>query len=75
MSLFDYNASKKIALADYPFYALIMAAMRQDERAFRETWDELCACNTPGGFLPGEPVPEEFQEALDQVRAFTLVED
>jgi len=64
MSLFDYEMSKRIAAEDYPFYALILAAMRQadDEnllalqREFPEVWQELIArYNAPGGKLEGEP--------------------
>ena len=29
VNYFDYQASKKIAGEDYPFYALVMALMRQ----------------------------------------------
>lgn len=63
MSLYDYKVSQKISAKDYPFYALIMAAMRQaDSRniemlkmSFPETWDELNQrYNAPGGLLPGE---------------------
>lgn len=47
MSDFDYQASKRIA--DYPFYAIIMAAMRKADStnieklkaAFPEIWNEL----------------------------------
>ena len=82
MSLFDYNASK--ALADYPFYALIMAAMRQADtvnslkllRAFPQVHAELATrYDAPGGFLPGELVPAELEKALDEVKAFTIEED
>ena len=84
MSLFDYNASKVIALADYPFYALIMAAMRQADtvnsvkllRAFPQVHAELAIrYNAPGGYLPGELVPAELEKALDEVKAFTIEED
>lgn len=66
MSLFDYEVSKVLAAADYPFYALVMAAMRQADSsntaklraAFPDTWDELTArYNAPGGVLAGEQVP------------------
>lgn len=67
MSHFDYEASKVIGRNDFPFYALVMAAMRQAdtgnlallERAFPFVAAELRArYNAPGGALPGEPVPE-----------------
>ena len=63
MSLYDYKASQQIAAEDYPFYALIMAAMRQAdtgnaellEEAFPAIWKELAArYNAPRGILPGE---------------------
>lgn len=63
MSLFDYTASKGLSALDPPFYALIMAAMRQADsdnaerlrRSFPETWHEFEArYNAPGGLLPGE---------------------
>lgn len=66
MSLHEYEASKRIALKDYPFYGIIMAAMRQADtdnlaalqRAFPEVWTELQRrYNAPMGMLPGESVP------------------
>ena len=69
MSLYDYEESQRIAVEDYPFYALIMAAMRQADSNNRETlqtaypwvWRELEArYNAPGGLLAGEsPPPSE----------------
>ena len=61
MSLFDYQTSKHIAAGDYPFYALIMAAMRQADtlnaeslrHMWPEIWDELQArYHAIGGKLP-----------------------
>ena len=66
MSHFDYKMSQQIAAEDYPFYALIMAAMRQAdtgnaellEEAFPKIWADLPArYNAPGGILPGEDSP------------------
>lgn len=63
MSLFDYETSKKIVLADPPFYAVIMAAMRMADSenlakltfAFPHVWEELRArYNAPGGVLQHE---------------------
>jgi len=60
MSLFDYQTSKLISAEDHPFYAIIMAAMRQgdtnNQRLLRDAWphvwDELKArYNVPGGRL------------------------
>ena len=63
MSLYDYKMSQKIAAEDYPFYALIMTAMRQADSdnidllkfAFPDVWHELKdRYNAPGGFLNNE---------------------
>jgi len=60
VSLYDYKASRAVSLADYPFYALIMAAMRQADthneaalrNAFPAAWQELRErYNAPGGVL------------------------
>lgn len=60
MSLYDYKVSRKIDAEQYPFYALIMAAMRRADgynvqrlkTAFPDTWDELQSrYNAPGGVL------------------------
>ena len=65
MSHYDYIASKEIGAEDHPFYALIMAAMRQADtpnseklqRMWPETWDELQArYNAPGGLLEADRV-------------------
>ena len=63
MSLYDYQQSRKLAATDQPFYALIMAAMRQADTdnltrlqvAFPEVWREFqTRYNAPGGLLPEE---------------------
>jgi hypothetical protein len=63
MSFHEYSMSRDIAAQDYPFYALIMAAMRKADannaerlrKAFQPTWDELHArYNAPGGMLGTE---------------------
>lgn len=63
MSLYDYNMSQDIAANDYPFYALIMAAMRKAdsnnlarlEAVFPGTAEELRhRYNAPEGKLIGE---------------------
>lgn len=63
MSLYDYERSRAIAAQDEPFYALLMAAMRQaDDRNLHllrsfwpDVWDELQArYNAPGGMLAGD---------------------
>jgi len=64
MSYYDYKTSLSIAAQNYPFYAVLMAAMRQADTdnleklrsAFPEVYSELQArYNAPGGTLPGEP--------------------
>ena len=61
MSLYDYQRSQKIT--NEPFYALIMAAMRQADDlnletlkdGFPDIYKELEArYNAPDGVLPGE---------------------
>ncbi len=61
MSRYEYEVSKVIAGHDHPFYALIMAAMRQADtgnlvalkRGFPRTYEELRArYNAPGGVAP-----------------------
>lgn len=63
MSYHEYKCSQKLATKDYPFYALIMTAMRQADSdniellklAFPHVWEELTArYNAPGGLLDGE---------------------
>ena len=63
MSIYDYDRSRAISACNEPFYALVMAAMRQADTdnarrlrdAFPEAWDELSRrYHAPGGLLPGE---------------------
>lgn len=63
MSYVDYIAGRAIADKEYPFYAIIMAAMRRADtenlqklqEAFPGTFKELrTRYNSPGGYLPGE---------------------
>ncbi len=63
MSLYDYHQGLIIAGEDYPFYALIQAAMRQADtdntaklaQAWPQVWLELQArYNARGGVLVGE---------------------
>lgn len=76
MSLYDYKQSIEIAAEDYPFYALIMAAMRQADSdnivalklAFPQVYYELNRrYHAPGGLLPGEAEPTK---ALDEYLDF-----
>jgi hypothetical protein len=63
MSFYDYRASKEIAAKDWPFRALIMAAMRKADGdnlslligCWPEAWSELRQrYDAPGGILQGE---------------------
>jgi hypothetical protein len=63
MGLHEYRTSKELARLDAPFYALVMAAMRQADtvnaaklrEAFPGVWEELQArYDAPGGLLPEE---------------------
>lgn len=63
MSLYDYQKSQEIQVADYPFYALIMAAMRQADSfniatlkaGFPEIYDEFeKRYNAPAGRLKND---------------------
>jgi hypothetical protein len=63
MSYYDYKIGREISQEDYPFYALIQAAMRQADTvnqgklaaAFPEIWTELqTRYHRPGGLLEGE---------------------
>ena len=63
MSHFDYISSQGIAVDNHPFYALIMAAMRQaDDINFEKLkccWPEIhkeltARYHAPGGYLDGE---------------------
>lgn len=63
MSLYDYKVSIELESQDFPFYALIMAAMRGADSnnieklkyVFPEIWEELKArYNAPGGLLIGD---------------------
>lgn len=65
MSHYDYVRSIQIAIQDEPFYALIMAAMRQADTdnlarlqlAFPGVYEELRdRIMAEGGRLPGEPL-------------------
>ena len=63
MSYYDYKVGQEISAQDYPFYALIQAAMRQADTDNAEklraewpsVWEELKArYNAPGGKLSRE---------------------
>lgn len=69
MSKYNYEMSKEIAAHDYPFYALIMAAMRQADtdnlELLKASWpgvyDELLRrYNAPDGVLPEEETEDEL---------------
>ena len=63
MSHYDYRVSQQISAQDYPFYALLMAAMRQADtdniEKLKQAWpaifnELLTRYNAPGGLLEGE---------------------
>ncbi len=63
MSHFDYIKSQEIEYQEYPFYALVMACIRQADdvnlerlrQAFPETVHEFrVRYNAPNGYLPAE---------------------
>ena len=65
MSYYDYRVGLEVSKEDYPFYALIQAAMRQADTdnleslklGFPHIWKELKErYNSPHGLLPGEPL-------------------
>jgi hypothetical protein len=65
MSYFDYQCSRTPELIQAPFYALIMAAMRNADTSnteklrliFPAVYDEMYArYDAPGGVLAGEKV-------------------
>ena len=65
MSLYDYEQGLKISAKNYPFYALIQAAMRQVDsdnaqrlkEAWPNVWTELQErYNAPGGLLMSERI-------------------
>jgi hypothetical protein len=69
MSLFDYQRSRE--LADQPFAALVMAALRKADstnyarlaRAFPEVEAELRErFHAPGGVTPAEAACDAFEE-------------
>ena len=68
MAHYDYFKSREIEAEGHPFYALIMAAMRQADAfnlerlraAFPATYAELVErYNAPGGLLDGEVAVSE----------------
>ena len=65
MSHHEYQSSRAIERLDFPFYGLIMTAMRQADTenalklrtVFPDVWRELQErYNAPGGFLKGEEI-------------------
>lgn len=64
MSLYDYRMSIQISSEDHPFYALMMAAMRQADdfnlmklrSIFPDLYEELkLRYHAPGGILETDP--------------------
>lgn len=69
MSYYDYKMSQRIASEDYPFAALIMAAIRKADtrnhfllcKAFPAIFSDLSLrYHAPGGLLPGETLQKEL---------------
>jgi hypothetical protein len=63
MSLYDYQASLDIRSRGYPFYGILMAAIRGADtdnlEKLKAMWPEVveefqARYNAPGGLLPGE---------------------
>ena len=63
MSHYDYAVSRQIDADDYPFAALIMAALRKADSTnaakIQAAWPDIAAelqarYNAPGGVLPGD---------------------
>ena len=63
MSYHEYVIGREVAAKDYPFYALIMAAMRKADdintEKLKGMWPEVYAelqerYNAPGGLIGGE---------------------
>jgi hypothetical protein len=80
MSRYDYVQGREIAAMNYPFFALIQAAMRQADtdnlgalrRAFPEVWEDLQARYVaPGGILPDD---QEENPARRPITTWVLVE-
>lgn len=83
VSHYDYESSKVIAASAFPFYALIMAAMRQADsnnvvklrEAFPDVWDEFYArYKAPGGLLADDMTPAELEELETASRSIDLME-
>jgi len=71
MSLHEYEVSRGLSYQSYPFYALIMAAMRQADTdnleklkaGWPETWDELQRrYNAPGGAITDEELHQLYKD-------------
>lgn len=74
MGHYDYMCSQQLDSKDYPFYALIMAAMRKADSvnarllrdAFPLVWQELEErYHLPGGLYPGEVTEEQLAAARE----------
>ena len=68
MSFDEYHEGRRIAAQNYPFYAIIQAAMRQADtdnlqklkQEWPEVWEDLDKrWHAPGGYLPGESSEED----------------
>jgi len=70
MTLYDYEMSQHIEAQAYPFYALIMTAMRQADTnnlaklkaEWPNVWDELYRrYHAPGGVIPEDANPPQIR--------------
>ena len=77
MSHYDYQMGLEISAKDYPFYAIVQAAIRQADsvnleklrQAFPQVWEELQArYNAPGGVLPSDEI-EDLHIRISEVPA------
>lgn len=76
MSLYDYHISKETGQNDYPFYAIIMAAIRKADsdnfERLKTAWPEIvkefqARYNAPLGILPEDDAdPERVMGWLSQ---------
>ena len=70
MSLHEYIMSRRLAAEDYPFYALIMAAMRQADtpngEKLKAMWPELYEEMKDRYNAPGGALDENEMQALER---------
>ena len=76
MSLYDYRSSAELSRLNPPFYALIMAAMRQADTSnmakLKAAWPDVYAemefrYNAPGGMTPAELAKDRERRELERM--------